>query len=1372
MSDMNLPLPKDSRWKPLRSGLINLFHYANEQFWYEDGRLLLRGNNGTGKSRVLALQLPFLLDAQLSPTRMEPDRSASKRPEWNLLLGGKHRDRLGYTWIEFGRLNEASEYEYFTLGCGLHAVEHRGAMDSWFFTTTDRMDRDLSLVVDAVPLTKSRLSETLGEAGQMYRTQGDYRRAVDEKLFRLGPRYGSLIDLLIQLRVPQLSRDFDEKRMSEQLSSALPPLPADVLAQVADAMRDLDEQRQRLEEMRRSAIGVRKFRDHYRGYLRIALKRRVNDFLTAQSKYEATVRSINENKQLYEAAISELLKVESEQLNLEKLQVEVRAKLDTLKSRPEMTDAQRLIELRSEVRADSQRADQANVDVSDAKIKREHANSHVQLLNTEYEWELKRVRTSADELVEFDLPVSVTQHLRSNVDPVLQDQSQLKQIDAVEQAYKVCQEATKTLLEHQRQITLANNEVQKQLELQIVYEGQLEQQQQVLATRLHDLQVLAEKLRRDLLDWYDASQAVLSELPERDIWMTALDAESDVSDASEAIEANPLELLRDRINQAIENRFNELSKLRHELEGRIAATRSDLSVLTTRKQDLIDGVDLPPQPSQYREDDVRATRSGAPLYELCDFQDSIDADQRAMWEAGLQASGLLDAWVTLDGRLENPLLADVTLLANDSSLNQALPSDEASSLSNVLQPSQSLPDGMSDGLVWSLLRGIGRGKNSATTWVDADGSWQVGSLQGAWSKSEVQHIGAAAREQNRLRELDKLASQIDALEQQLETFVGELSDLDHRKTTVQQSRKTIPSDDAFRNAVAARRQAQNQCWQIDQTLTQQLARVEKAKILSTLAIAKRDKDASDLGLADRVETLPQLDATLRNFVNAFRLWRQELIALHKQNATLQYAQHSELAAIDLLQKQTARAAALHEIVVQKSARLQTLEANVGQSVEKVLADIRDTEIYQQKIEIDSKAIAKQIRNCDATKVQLGERLRQADELLKQQDSERRSEVGHFENFCELGLAKQALESFEMTQAVSDMTIPDGPWSPTRAAALAKQMRDLLRDVSINDKAWDTAQNETQLQFRTLEQTLLPIGITPQSQSHDEIAVVSVAYQGVLCSPSDLARQWNEEVQHRESLITREERELFEQRLIGDIAQALHDNIRQADALCQRMNVEVEKRPMSTGMRLRFRWHPLAQSSDELKIACKALMRKPTAMSDVDREALGRFLQQQIAEARSRDDLGTWQQHLQEALDYRLWFTFDTERETDGRWQRLTRRSHGTGSGGERAVALIIPMLAALAGYYHSADPTAPRIILMDEAFVGIDNEMRAKFMDLMVQFDLDFVMTSEREWGCYPTMPALAIYHLSTRHGIDAILPTRWVWNGNGKVQSNVHDLQ
>jgi hypothetical protein len=87
-----------------------------------------------------------------------------------------------------------------------------------------------------------------------------------------------------------------------------------------------------------------------------------------------------------------------------------------------------------------------------------------------------------------------------------------------------------------------------------------------------------------------------------------------------------------------------------------------------------------------------------------------------------------------------------------------------------------------------------------------------------------------------------------------------------------------------------------------------------------------------------------------------------------------------------------------------------------------------------------------------------------------------------------------------------------------------------------------------------------------------------------------------------------------------------------------------------------------------------------------------------------------------------------------------------------------------AAHYRTADPLAPRLILLDEAFVGIDKPMRAQCMGLLHAFDLDFVMTSEQEWGCYVTVPGVAIYHLSTRAGIDAVGVTRWLWNGRERM--------
>src|SRR5262249_632702 len=232
---LSLPHSQRERWQPLRSGFLNLYRYDREEFHYENGRLLLRGNNGTGKSRVLALQLPFLLDGEVISQRLEPDADPSKRVEWNLLMG-RYPDRTGYTWIEFGRCDENGQDHYITLGCGLNAVENQSGARRWFFITSQRIGVDLELATESHPVFgKDRLREKIGTAGQVFEDAAAYRRAVNDALFRLEQhRYASLLNLLIQLRRPQLTRQLDENELSAALSEALPPLSSAIIANVAE----------------------------------------------------------------------------------------------------------------------------------------------------------------------------------------------------------------------------------------------------------------------------------------------------------------------------------------------------------------------------------------------------------------------------------------------------------------------------------------------------------------------------------------------------------------------------------------------------------------------------------------------------------------------------------------------------------------------------------------------------------------------------------------------------------------------------------------------------------------------------------------------------------------------------------------------------------------------------------------------------------------------------------------------------------------------------------------------------------------------------------------------------------------------------------
>lgn len=282
-----------------------------------------------------------------------------------------------------------------------------------------------------------------------------------------------------------------------------------------------------------------------------------------------------------------------------------------------------------------------------------------------------------------------------------------------------------------------------------------------------------------------------------------------------------------------------------------------------------------------------------------------------------------------------------------------------------------------------------------------------------------------------------------------------------------------------------------------------------------------------------------------------------------------------------------------------------------------------------------------------------------------------------------------------------------------------------------------------------------------------IFVVTCGFQGKIHGMSELQHALGEEVLHRRQILDAREREVLENHLIGEIATELQQLIRRGEKLVREMNDELRSRPMSTGMALRFAWQLDPDGPSGMDVARQHLMSTAGTWSPAERESLGGFLQERIKAVRAANETGTWQEHLTEALDYRRWHRFYVERRQDDQWKRLTRRTYGTGSGGEKAIALTIPQFAAAAAHYRTAAKHAPRLILLDEVFVGIDSDMRGKCMGLLEAFDLDFVMTSEREWGCYATVPGLAIYQLSSRPGIDAVGLTRWVWNGQTRIQDS-----
>src|SRR5690625_4294720 len=135
-----------NKWQMNRAGLLNFWYYDEEVFDFSNGKLLLRGSNGSGKSVTMQSFLPVLLDGRTAPDRLDPFGSRARRME-DYLLGEKdivNRDeRTGYLFIEFKR--QKTE-QYLTIGIGLQAKRHK-QMKFWGFVLTDnrRIGIDIEL---------------------------------------------------------------------------------------------------------------------------------------------------------------------------------------------------------------------------------------------------------------------------------------------------------------------------------------------------------------------------------------------------------------------------------------------------------------------------------------------------------------------------------------------------------------------------------------------------------------------------------------------------------------------------------------------------------------------------------------------------------------------------------------------------------------------------------------------------------------------------------------------------------------------------------------------------------------------------------------------------------------------------------------------------------------------------------------------------------------------------------------------------------------------------------------------------------------------------------------------------------------------------
>ena len=346
-------MDEQKRWHMNRMGFVNFWLYDNEIFSFCDGKLMLRGQNASGKSITTQSFIPFILDGNRSPSRLDPFGSNDRKMEYYFLGNSESDDVTGYLFMEFKK--EDIE-EYRTIGIGQRARRGKNDMGFWGFIILDgrRIGIDFELTNKIrdklIPLSKKELGNRLGSSNLLFETQRDYMAGVNKYLFGfpLLEQYEQFIQLLIKVRAPKLSKEFKPSKVYDILNDSLQILTDDDLHTMVDAMEKMDDIEISLENYKKAYNDVTVIGNEYRKYNNYMLGLKARNYLKAKREADIGRKNYEQLKKEIETLKS---KIKSDIVRSNELETEI-IKLKNILKLWENSDLTKKVRERDELQKD------------------------------------------------------------------------------------------------------------------------------------------------------------------------------------------------------------------------------------------------------------------------------------------------------------------------------------------------------------------------------------------------------------------------------------------------------------------------------------------------------------------------------------------------------------------------------------------------------------------------------------------------------------------------------------------------------------------------------------------------------------------------------------------------------------------------------------------------------------------------------------------------------------------------------------------------------------------------------------------------------------------------------------------------------------
>ncbi|MFC3994618.1 TIGR02680 family protein, partial [Nocardiopsis sediminis] len=813
---------------------------------------------------------------------------------------------------------------------------------------------------------------------------------------------------------------------------------------------------------------------------------------------------------------------------------------------------------------------------------------------------------------------------------------------------------------------------------------------------------------------------------------------------------------------------------------------AELGELAERKAAGPAGAPAPPAWAAADRDDT----AGTPFYRAVDFADGLGAAERAGLEAALEAAGLLAGWITPDGALADAATRDLLLSPGRPARGR--------SLLDVLTPVDRSESGISTSTVTALLGSIAllpapgeeepepRHRRDSvpppSTAASLDGRWRMGAASGAHRKAAAEYIGADARAAAADRTLANLDRRIAIAEALLAEAEERRADTERRLDELVAVVRAVPDPTALTRAWAALDNARS--WLTASVREHAAARAAAESARSTVLELRA-------GLADPAARhgLPAGPDDLAAVLGALERLRVEFAAAYRDLEALAV----------LLERYQLR------VVVWEQARAgRVLAEDVrGAAIDDMITVRREIELTDRARAAAPDQIETAVGEVRGRMEQAAGRLPEVERAAQQARDDRvaaetRLDTAVFER------AEQAGRALDAGDTLRAMLAAGGDGRPDPALLAAAGLTGIGDPDAVPESASGGADpGDRSLAERVGElDTLLRAvedGLGPAPEPGTELDDSGILRRREelhrMLSASDAAGAWTELTESagvkrltvhdddgahditayaerldqaiagaEEAAIQREE-EAFERHLLGELAGHLSHQIDEAKALISTMNDVLGDVTTSQGLGVRLDWRLAPDADEDIRAVVPLLARPAAKRTRVETTRLRDALRRCIEAIRRLDPEATGGAQLRAALDYRSWFAFTvyvTDAAHPGRERRLGHRT-ALSQGEQRVVAYLVLFAAAAAqfGSLAAHAPDAPRLILLDDAFAKVDEPTHGRLLGLLVELDLDFVLTSERVWGCFPSVPSLHIYECLRDPAVPGIATLHFTWDGN-----------